>query len=167
MREIWLLRHGKSKWPSGISDFDRPLAGRGKDACTLMSNWMLDHDLVPDVVISSPAKRAKSTARRVCKGIGVDVGAIRYDESIYEAPVSNLVKALQGLPNDARRVLMVGHNPGFEGVIQFLCERYEIMPTAAFARMQFDGDWGELARGSATLLSVTRPRDFEGARCRR
>jgi phosphohistidine phosphatase len=168
-RELLVLRHGKSDWSTdAASDFERPLAERGRKAVKRMGRWLREQQLLPDYVVSSPAKRAKQTVLRACKFAGIPKTLIVWDEDIYEADVPDLLQVLAQCPQDKKRVMIVGHNPGFEDLVAYLGgDRIEIppngklMPTAALARLELPDRWKALEHGRALSLSITRVRDLE------
>ncbi len=167
-RELLILRHAKSAWDTpAASDFDRPLNGRGKRDAPRMGAWLLAQELVPDHVIASPARRARQTARRVCKALGRDPDGVAWQPRLYLADVPTLLEALAGCPADASRVLLVGHNPGLEELLEYLGgTRLEPppggkrLPTATVARLALPDDWTHLAAGQGELLAWVRPRDL-------
>ncbi|MET0529723.1 MAG: histidine phosphatase family protein, partial [Microvirga sp.] len=118
MLRLLLLRHAKATWPAGILDLDRPLAPRGQNAALLMGNYMRSEFLAPDLALVSPARRTQETWERVQPIIG-EVQT-RQDGRIYEAPVARLLNVLQEVEPEARTVLMIGHNPGFEELASLL-----------------------------------------------
>jgi phosphohistidine phosphatase len=167
-RELLILRHAKSDWDSDTpSDFDRPLTRRGKQDAPKVGTWLLRMGLVPDHVVSSPAKRARQTATRVCKSLEIAKGRIVWEPEIYEANLDDLLAVLGRCPADATKVLTIGHNPGLETLVKHLCgEELEppadgkLLPTAAIARLEMPEPWERLERACAQLVSITRPRDL-------
>lgn len=168
-RELLILRHAKSAWDTGApSDFERPLAPRGRKAAPRVGRWLASQGLVPDFVVSSPAARARQTVEAVCSELGIGTEHIHWDRRIYGGWTRTLIDVLRDSPPDAGRVLIAGHNPGLEDLLESLCrERPEIpydgklMPTAAVARLQIDPPWAELRPGCASLLSLTRARQLK------
>ena len=166
-RELMLLRHGKSDWSVFAGDYDRPLTKRGKRGSKIVGCWLQKHDGVPDHIVTSPAKRARTTARRVAKHMGFSVDSIVKDQRMYGAGVSDMLAVLRDCPAEANRVLLVGHNPGLEDMVDYLsCEKIatpvdgKIMPTATLAWFVLTSSWSELTDGCATLKSLTRPDDM-------
>lgn len=165
-RELLLLRHAKSDWESGAAtDFDRPLAKRGKNDAPKVGAWLYREGLVPDHVVSSPAERARQTVEKVCKRLDFKKKRIIWEPDVYEADISDLLDVLARCPAKATTVLVVGHNPGLEELVLHLAgEEIErpsdgkLLPTAAVARLEMPEDWSQLAPGSAQLISITRPR---------
>ena len=159
--ELLILRHGKSDWSVATDDFHRPLKQRGVKGARKIGAWIRTHDLQPGLVLSSPAERAIATARECCHNMGVTVSAIVEDERIYEADPTELLRVLRECPADARRVMLVGHNPGLEDLLlQLAAERVEIpadgklLPTATLAHLQIDTAWSHLGPASAQLLKL-------------
>jgi phosphohistidine phosphatase len=164
-RELLLLRHGKSDWSQVSSDFQRPLKGRGRRAAERMGLWIVEQQLIPDQILSSPAVRALSTARMVSRSSSFDSVEIRQDQRIYEANLSDLLKVLADLEPAAQRVMLVGHNPGLEDLLIYLAANQpppsdKLMPTAALAILHMPADWSTLASHCAKLVSITRPNDL-------
>jgi len=162
--ELLILRHGKSDWSVGTDDFHRPLKERGELGARRMGQWMQQQGLVPDHVISSPAERAITTAEKACKAMGLNIEKIHKDRRVYGAYEEELVAVLRECPKKARRVMIVGHNPGLEDLVVHLAatppplpEDGKLMPTATLARLRIDCGWDRLEQGCATVLSITRP----------
>lgn len=163
-RELLLFRHGKSDWDVNVDDFNRPLKKRGKRAAQRVGAWLRQQGFVPDYLISSPAERAKNTAVKLAKAMGLTVGHVDFDSRIYEADLNDLLAVLANCPASSNRVMIVGHNPGLEVLLEFLAaeqptgiEDGKILPTATMAVFSMPEKWGELEQGCATLQSITRP----------
>ncbi|MGR9115752.1 MAG: SixA phosphatase family protein [Gammaproteobacteria bacterium] len=162
IRELMLLRHGKSDWSVDSDDFNRPLNKRGKKAALKVGEWLQHQGLVPDWIVSSPALRALNTAERVVKVIGLQSKAINLDMRIYQADVLELKNVLANCPAHTRRVLLVGHNPELEALLLYLAEAVEmpedgkLMATATLARLRMPEDWNNLELHCAELVSITR-----------
>ena len=163
-RELLLLRHGKSDWNTGADDFHRPLKLHGKLTAQRVGNWLMRQGLVPDHVVSSPAERACATAAKVCKTLGTGMRAIHMDERLYETHLDDLLTLLADCPVRARRVLLVGHNPGLEELLAYLTangiaadQKGKLMSTATLARLVMPDDWHRLAAGCGEFAGFTRP----------
>ncbi|PKM10359.1 MAG: phosphohistidine phosphatase [Gammaproteobacteria bacterium HGW-Gammaproteobacteria-10] len=165
-RELLLLRHGKSDWTNDCCDFDRPLKKRGQKASFRIGEWLLEQNLVPDWVVSSPAARAALTTENVCRAIKLPNKLINFDERIYQADVDSLKNVLADCPSDKQRVLLVGHNPELERLLNYLVgavnvpEDGKLLPTATLARLRMPEDWRKLDLHGAKLLSVTRAKSL-------
>jgi phosphohistidine phosphatase len=168
MRRLMLLRHGKAAWPQGTLDMDRPLARRGREASVLMGNYLKNEDLVPDLVLVSPARRTLETWEHVAPIVG-DI-EVRHDPRIYEAPVARLLSVLQEVEPENATLLMIGHNPGFEDLAALLAsdgDRDGILrigqkyPTAGLAVIDFaENNWRDVKRGSGRLERFTTPKSL-------
>ena len=167
-RELLILRHAKSDWNAGKSnDFERPLAKRGKKDAPRVGEWLFREGLVPDLVISSPAERARQTAEKVCKSMDYKRKKIRWDDQVYDGDVSGLLEVLRRCPSEARMILLVGHNPSLEDLVHYLAgdeveepKDGKLLPTATLARLETGDDWSRLDPGCAQLISITRPRNL-------
>ena len=160
-RELWLLRHGKSDRDIIMDDCDRPLKKRGKRAAQRIGEWLQQQRLIPDWIVSSPAKRAITTAKIVHKAIAVEALAITQDKRLYQEGFEPLKTVLAECPLEAGRVLLVGHNPELEDLLIHLVgaanlpDTDKLLPTAALARLIMPDDWSHLEAGCAKLLSIT------------
>lgn len=160
MKTLYILRHAKSSWDdASLADFDRPLNGRGERAAPFMGKLMRKKGLLPDVVLSSPAARAKSTAKLAAKSAELD-GKVSFDDRIYEASPQSLRQVVSEVDKACDSAMLVGHNPGLEGFIRFLTGVDESMPTAALAVIELDIEkWNDLDNGCGELQAIFRPRD--------
>lgn len=163
MKTLFVLRHAKSSWDHPhLSDFDRPLNGRGEKAAPAMGEFMREKGLVPEVVIASPAKRARMTAERASAG-GEFEAQIIFDDRIYGAGASSLVYVISGIDDRYGSAMIVGHNPGFEMLVRALTREGGRMPTAALAVIDLGIDkWSEVESGAGTLRGLFLPREIMG-----
>ena len=161
MRTLLIMRHAKSSWDNPeISDFDRPLNSRGLNAAPFMGNLIYTNHLTPDLIISSPAKRAKQTAILV-KETAEIAEKIEFQEQIYEASPTTLLYLVSQISNKYKSILLVGHNPGLEGFIRILTSEIETMPTAAVAKINLEiTNWDEIKANCGKLELIMRPRDL-------
>jgi phosphohistidine phosphatase len=162
-RELMLLRHGKSDWSEQVEDFARPLKDRGKRGAQRMGVWLQQQELMPDLIISSPAERAITTAEKAAKAMGLKARAIAQDRRIYAARVDDLLQVLADVPDKPKRVLLVGHNPGLEDLTEYLEGKSiplpadgKLLPTATLAVIELPDDWSELKAGDGQLIGITR-----------
>lgn len=166
-RELWLLRHGKAKRNDHTEDFDRALKKSGKRTVQQLGVWLKQQDLMPDWVISSPAKRAISTATGVLEAMdAIDLSIIQ-DKRVYAEGFERLKNVLAECPVETRRVLLVGHNPELEDLLIHLVglanlpEGDKLLSTAALARLIMPDDWTQLGAESAQLLSITKAQSLD------
>lgn len=161
MKRLILTRHAKSSWDNrNISDFDRPLNKRGKLAAPIMGQRLAEKDIEPDAIITSPAKRAKKTACLIAEEINFDKEAIEVDESIYEAGLPDLLALVRGLDDSLHEAMLVGHNPGFTELGDFLADQpIDHMPTCGILCMDFPIEsWSEITEGAGKLIFFDYPK---------
>lgn len=159
MKTLLLLRHGKSSWDDpGLPDASRPLADRGRRAAPKMGRWLRAEGLVPALVVSSPAVRARSTALLVAEAADFE-GSILFDARIYEASADTLLEVVRGLPDAAGSALLVGHNPGLEALVSAFAGHDEHLPTAAVAQLELPvARWAEVGLGRGRVVGLWRPK---------
>lgn len=168
MRRLMLLRHGKSDWPDGVKDMDRPLAKRGRQAAPRMGAYLAEEQLYPDLALVSPARRARETWELAAPKLG-EVAA-RSEPRIYEAPPDRLLAVLREAEPQVRTLVLVGHNPGFQDLARLLVghgDRYafarmaEKYPTAGLAVIDFPiEDWREVKPGLGRLDRFVTPKSL-------
>lgn len=161
MRKLLIMRHAKSSWDNPeISDFDRPLNPRGLQTAPFMGSQIYQNGLIPDLIISSPAKRAKQTAVLVRGSAGVET-KIHFEDKIYEASPTTLLYITSELPDKYQSVLLVGHNPGIEGFIRILTGEIHEMPTAAVAQISLNIEkWSDISLNCGQIELLMRPKDL-------
>ncbi len=166
-KQLLVLRHGKSDWEFNVSDFDRSLKKRGEQDSQRMGLWLQQQNLVPDYIISSPAKRAKTTAEMLTEAMGLTAKRVHHESRLYAADLNNLKAVLSDCPQQANRVLLVAHNPGLEELIEYLHKNHlqipedgKLLPTATLAVLAMPDDWHSLPQSCAKVLSITRPADL-------
>jgi phosphohistidine phosphatase len=112
VKQLYLIRHAKSSWSNpDLDDFSRPLNKRGKVDCPKMAARLAAAGIRPDLIVASPAKRAKKTAICMAKGTGYNQDAVRYDEALYLGSLSYHLHLLEELLNQVNVLFLVGHNP--------------------------------------------------------
>ncbi len=163
LRELMLLRHAKSDWKElDLLDIERPLSSRGKKNATKMGKWISQNNLMPDLIISSPALRAQQTLKRICNECSAN--AVIVDE-LYLADTDQLLKILADTPV-AERVMIIGHNPGLESLLHLLLnqnedEEVQLFPTCALAHLILPGDWSHIEPGSGRLQRFISPKNIK------
>jgi phosphohistidine phosphatase len=168
-RRLVVVRHAKAAWPEGVPDPERPLAQRGRRDAPRAGRWLEAQGLAPDRVICSPAQRTRETYA-LLSGVWSASPPVDYDERVYAAGVAALLAVVRGASPTARMLMLVGHNPGMQGLVLTLAgdaaddgdmERVEEkFPTAAIAVLEVPGPWSALAPGRALLSRFVVPRDF-------
>ena len=158
---LYLVRHAKSSWSdASLSDMQRPLNKRGRRSAPEMGRRMVAQGHRPDLIISSPAKRARMTAKRIAKELGFAKSDIITDPDLYFAGVRSMLNVLEVLDDDYQRVMIVGHNPSMTTFLNMLCDTSVVnMPTCAIAVAGFDIEtWGDLSLAEGELLGYDYPK---------
>lgn len=145
MKTVLLMRHAKSSWKHPeLSDRDRPLNKRGEKDAPRMGKLLKHKDVIPQRIYTSTAIRACKTAEAVAEKVGYEKEII-YLDTLYMAEPSAIVDSIKETPDDIKRVLVVGHNPGMEGLVQILSRKVESLSTAAIAVIKLPiKSWKEL-----------------------
>jgi phosphohistidine phosphatase len=162
MKTLFLLRHAKSsKGDASLKDFDRPLNETGKDDAKLIGRLINEKRISPDLVLSSPAKRARATAELVLKAAGMKVEP-GFDERIYEASVRKLLEIVSQVEATAGSVMLVGHNPGFEELCEALTGKATHLPTASLARIELAiNKWSDVRPEAGSLKWLVAPKELK------
>lgn len=153
MKQLTLIRHAKSSWADPtLADFDRPLNKRGRRDLPLMAQRVHAHLPAVDLILTSGAKRAHVTALEVATEIEPSA-ILESIPELYESCVETLLNVLQMQSDQYRHLVMVGHNPGLESLLYYLCHaRVDKFPTAAVAHLHLNVvSWSELAESCGTL----------------
>jgi phosphohistidine phosphatase len=136
MKTLLIMRHAKSSWKAEtLPDFERPLNKRGKHDAPRMGRLIRAEGLTPDVILSSPAARARATAEAVAD-LSKYEGEVKFVSEFYEAGPEAYLKALRTLPDEVRSALVIGHNPALDELLESLIGESEHLPTAALARVK-------------------------------
>jgi len=160
VKTLMIMRHAKSSWSKPVPDDQRPLNKRGKAAATKMGEVIRERGLLPDLIITSIAKRARSTAKRLIASSGYK-GKVVQSATLYFEGVPQHLKTIMQLDDALERVMIVGHNPDLESLLMELTGREERMPTAALAVIDFEvGTWKEIINQRGQLRLLLRPREL-------
>jgi phosphohistidine phosphatase len=146
MKSLIVLRHGKAESPGGVPDFDRSLAGRGTRDAVRVGEVLVEKNLAPDLIVTSTANRAHSTARLVAEGCHYSGEIIPVDD-LYLPTQSAILATVRDIPEEHSRVVIVGHNPGFGMFAMKFGNGVDHFPTCAWAHVGFDVEfWGEVTQ---------------------
>jgi phosphohistidine phosphatase len=164
-RRIVLFRHAKADWPQ-VNDHERPLAERGRQDAALAGRKLADTGIPFDLTLCSTATRTRETWKHAVQEFPRRPKTV-YEERIYEASPGELIAVLNETPDDVRNLILVGHNPGVQGLTEVLAgsadgDARERMsrrgfPTAAFAVLSYDGPWKGLEPGTGRLTDYWAP----------
>jgi phosphohistidine phosphatase len=160
MKTLLIVRHAKSSWDHpDLDDFDRPLNERGLKNAPEMARRLVLREKLPQLIISSPALRAISTARLFNQQFGRIDEHLQLEKSIYEAERQDLLKLISRQNPDLNTIMLIGHNPGLSDLLNWLCETEEILPTCAVAEIEVDDyKWNGWTKGSGNLIDLDYPK---------
>lgn len=164
MRRLIILRHAKSSWnsPAG-TDHARPLNKRGIRTAPLVGDYLASEGWAPDVVLSSDSLRTQMTVAGVQQGLGTSP-VVDFRGELYHAGIDAVRRVLPELGNEVETALVVGHNPGWEGVIEWLSGEFVMLKTADFGLLTGSGEtWAEAVQTprSWTLNALVTGRSLE------
>lgn len=159
MKKLYIIRHAKSSWKNmELEDFDRPLNKRGKENAPLMGIRLKVKKVVPDLILSSPALRARSTANILAKKVKFKKD-ILYNKDIYEASTTTLHKMLTRIEDENDVVFLIGHNPGLNMLVEKYVNFYENIPTCGIVEIEFDCEkWLDISHYNAKFISFDYPK---------
>jgi len=166
-RVLLIMRHAKAdRADPATADFDRTLTDRGRRDAKKMGAWLKKKKIIPDVIVSSPAARAERTALIVGKETGFDPAAMVRDKSIYDASLDDLLKVIDTHAQETGCLLLIGHNPGLEELLNYLSSDQpeansagKVMTTAAIAVLDYGTGTINTGKASAQLMCLIRPHD--------
>jgi phosphohistidine phosphatase len=162
MKTLYLARHAKSSWKHPeLSDIERPLNKRGKRDAPYIGNLLKEKGVKPDIVISSPALRAKKTALAIAEKIDYPKSKILIDENIYESSSTELIHIIKGFGDKYNSVMMFGHNPGFTMVNNYLTNSFiDNIPTCGVVGIHFNSSWKKIEDASGKAFLFIYPKLF-------
>lgn len=161
MKTLILVRHAKSSWKDdSLADRDRPLNRRGKRDAPEMGRRLAARGGAPDLIVSSPAVRALTTARMIAEAVGYPEAAIREDERLYLAAATELLEAIRGLDDGHDRVFLFGHNPGLTELVNELSKpAVENVPTCGVVELRLTADrWVDVSPETVRRANFDTPK---------
>ncbi len=163
MKNLILIRHAKSSWKyPELDDFDRPLNNRGKRDAPIMGEHLAQQEIMPDLILSSPAKRAIKTAGIISQKTDFPLKNIIEDEKIYAASYSTLLSIIQQIEDGYESVLLIGHNPAITQLAVFLTNHLiENIPTCGVVSVTFETTaWKKVSEGTGTMKFFNYPKNL-------
>jgi phosphohistidine phosphatase len=165
MKLLYVIRHAKSSWDDiDLNDFDRPLNERGKRDAPRMAKRLKEKEIVPDLMLSSPAKRALSTAKRMAAALDYPKEKIKTDKTLYHADEETIYSVIHGVKNKHDVLFVFGHNPGLTDFVNSMSNESPIdnVPTCGVVAFSIEiNDWAALKPGSARFLFFDFPKSKE------
>ncbi|NNG25998.1 MAG: histidine phosphatase family protein [Ignavibacteriaceae bacterium] len=162
MKTLYLVRHAKSSWKHPeLSDFERPLNKRGKNDAPFMGKLLAEKGVNPELVISSPAKRASSTAKIIASELNYVKEKIIFDKNIYEGTGRRLLEIISGIQEKYNFVMLFGHNPGLTVLSNNLSDHFiDNIPTCGIVALEFSKSWSDIKLNSAKFLFFEYPKKY-------
>lgn len=164
-KTLILVRHAKSSWQHPeLADIDRPLNKRGRRDAPRMGQWLAARDDGPELILSSPANRAHTTARHFAAALSMDPEAIEVEQDLYFSGTGGMLRTLERVDDRFDRVMMTGHNPVMTQLLNALT-RADVwnMPTCAVAIIRFDmPSWGLVDSTAGELVDYQTPKQLAG-----
>jgi len=162
MKTLYLARHAKSSWKNPeLSDIERPLNKRGKKDAPYIGNILKEKGVKPDIIISSPAVRARKTAVAIAENIEYPKNKILIDDKIYESSSSGLLNIIKSFNDKYDSVMMFGHNPAFTMLNNYLTDSYiDNIPTCGVVGIQFNSSWKKIGSESGKTVFFIYPKLF-------
>ncbi len=161
MKQLIIVRHGKSSWENiGLRDHDRPLSSEGIQKTRKVAAFLYDNSIMPDLMLSSTAKRTLVTAEIICSAIKYDKESIVSKRALYLADEDDIYTELFALDNDIESVMVFGHNPGFTDFAnQFVDPPIENLPTSGIVCIDLYTDkWEEISNSDYKVQFVVTPK---------
>lgn len=159
MKKLFIIRHAKSSWKdSALDDFDRPLSKRGKSDAPMIGSRLRERNIYPDIIISSPAKRAKTTAEIIAKELKYSKDILLEDE-VYESTLNKLQKIVTKVDDNNSTLFLVGHNTSLNILAWHYVDFSENIVTCGVLEIEFDCDrWKDASDKNAKLISYDYPK---------
>ncbi len=164
MKTLCIIRHAKSSWDdAGLSDFERPLNERGKNDAPRMGKRLKERGLKPELIVSSPAKRAHSTSKRIARELQYAEKNILPEKRLYHADSETILEVIRNLDNRYKTVMVFGHNPGLTDFVNdVLHADLPNLPTCGVVAARFQTDsWEKADAGNCRLWFVDFPKNPE------
>lgn len=159
-----LIRHAKSSWANPAqTDFERPLNERGEHDAPMMGERLKKASLLPDLIVSSPAKRARQTAAKIGAAVGYSKDRIHMDERLYHCTPAVFEEVISELDNGLNTVFIVAHNPGITNFVNDLSDKFHVdnMPTCALAAVHGTvSAWPEFSAAEKEVFLFEYPKQF-------
>lgn len=161
MKTLYLVRHGKSSWEDiALQDYERPLLEKGKRRTYKVADNLISREVTPDLILSSHAKRAYTTAGIIARKLGYPKENIAIDDLLYFSGQQAMESIIFGLDDQLEKVMLVGHNPDMTNFANiFLENKTDYLPTSAVVCVQFETtNWKEIFSAKREVLFIISPK---------
>jgi phosphohistidine phosphatase len=164
MKKLFLIRHAKSSWDDpAMADKDRPLNKRGKKDASFMGAILHKQGVSPNLLISSPAKRAYSTAKKIAKKIQYPVENIQTIDTLYHSTANTLLEVIHSQPADVQTLMLFAHNPGLNELVSLICDKQiENIPTCGIVCVSFQASqWQDIGKSNSHFEYFDFPKNHQ------
>lgn len=160
MKNLFLIRHAKSSWKdSKLKDFDRPLNKRGEENLKLMSKFFSEKYSAPDLILSSPAKRAKTTAIGFAEKLQYEREKILFLDDLYMADANEIFEIILNQKEENNSIIIFGHNPGLTDFVNLYSNSYiENIPTCGIVHLKMEKNWNEVEYKIFSMVDFLYPK---------
>lgn len=159
MKKLYIIRHAKSSWSNmELDDFDRGLNKRGRENAPIMAKRLKKKSVMPDIILSSSAKRAKKTAKIIANGIGFSK-KIKFEDELYDALPSKLHQKIRSIKDKHNIAFLFGHNPELNMLAEDFVDFDENIVTCGIVEIEFScNNWRDISSENAKLISYDYPK---------
>lgn len=158
MKNLFLIRHAKSCWDNPtLADFDRPLNKRGEINAPMMGQRLKKKKVVPDIVYSSTANRAKSTALLICKELKC-IDKILFKDELYDTTAQNILQIIRQISHDISTIFIICHNPELNELAQILVGFDKNLPTTGILEINTTQSWDNISNQNCKFISFDYPK---------
>lgn len=161
MKHLILMRHAKAlKDSEDGSDFGRDLDERGKKDVVAMAFALTKTNILPELIVSSPAKRTKKTSKIMAKELQLQEDKIEYDSNMYEAEIEDLLHVIHEFNETNSNILLIGHNPSITSLVGYLTPTFaEHVPTSGIVVVAFqENNWRLIQARTGTIIAYLNPK---------
>lgn len=161
MKTLYIVRHAKSSWEEDVEDHQRALTERGRLDSILMSNYIASGFKVPDLILSSTAVRALTTAQQFKKAFNLPDANFKADDYLYDFSGDHFLKTIEKTPDYINILMVFGHNYGFTHLVNKLGNKFiNNLPTCGFVQITFETNTWENLSGGKTITTLF-PKDLK------
>lgn len=161
MKTLYIVRHAKSSWDfPELSDYERPLNTRGLRNAPEMGKRLKLQNIKPDLVLTSPAKRALETSRIICSEIGYPENKVQRKEELYHADEDEILEVIQEVSDQHKSLMLFGHNPGLTFFVnEMTSENIYNIPTCGIVAIELEVErWQDLDFDQGKLIFFDYPK---------
>ncbi|MGJ8593626.1 MAG: SixA phosphatase family protein [Aquaticitalea sp.] len=161
MKTLTLIRHAKSSWEYDFADIDTPLSVRGIQDAKLLSKELLNYNLVPDAIYSSPANRAFTTCQMFMEKLNLEAERLTVVKELYDFGGNQVINFIRKVNDQHSDILIFGHNHAFTSIANDFGDKYiDNIPTCGLVKLRFDVDSWKRINDGRTIMTLF-PRDLK------